>query len=178
MNISITFKNFEPSEHLKKYANRRFNKLGRFLPPSEESSMQVSLAVDKFRHKVDVQLVADGLNLSAMEQSEDMYASIDMVLDKLQAQVKKFAEKGKEHRSPSNAGQVNMVQYGKAGEDAERSIVYMEDFDPKPMHTEEAAMQLDMLDYEFLVFRNAQNSRINVIYRRHNGDFGLIDPGF
>ncbi|MFV0422843.1 ribosome hibernation-promoting factor, HPF/YfiA family [Oleidesulfovibrio sp.] len=180
MNIAFTFKNFEPSEHLKKYANRRFEKLGRFLSKSENLELQVLLSVDKFRHKADVQCSGDGLNLSAVEQSEDMYATIDLVLDKLEAQVKKHAEKtkGKRRTSGDNSVRMDVFSYTDSGGVKERTIIETDEIDPKPMHIDEAAMQLDALDYEFLVFRNAENGRVNVIYRRKDSDFGLIDPGF
>ncbi len=180
MNIAFTFKNFDPSDHLKKYAQRRFEKLGRYLHKPAGLELQVLLTVDKFRHRAEVQCSGDGLNLSAMEQSEDMYATIDLVLEKLGAQIRKHAEKNKERRRAGGNESMYSAEPQTVGHpgDKERSIVETNGIDPKPMHVDEAAMQLDALDYEFLVFNNAGNSRINVIYRRKNGDFGLIDPGF
>ena len=100
MHISFTFKNFEPSEHLRKYARRRMEKLGRFFGKNPALDAQVNMAVDKFRQRVEVQLTGDGINIAASEVSEDMYASIDLVLDKLEAQVKKFVSRNKEiHRT-------------------------------------------------------------------------------
>lgn len=173
MNIAFAFKNFEPSDHLRKYARRRFEKLGRFLPKSENVEMTVNLSVDKFRHKIEVQLAGDYLNLTAAEQSEDMYATVDMLLDKLEAQIKKHAEKLKEKRRvPSGAVP------GEAPERAGRSIVGEDKFIPKPMYLEEAALQLEQLaDEDLLVYLDADTDRINVLYRRKDGNFGLIDAG-
>ncbi|CAK7012411.1 MAG: Ribosome hibernation promotion factor [Desulfovibrio sp.] len=173
MNIAFTFKNFEPSDHLKKYANRRFEKLGRFLPKSENVEMTVNLSVDKFRHKAEVQLAGDNLNLTATEQSEDMYATVDMILDKLEAQIKKHSEKLKEkRRGSSHAAPNENVESGV------RSIIGEDKFVPKPMHLDEAAMQLEQLtDENLLVYLDADTRRINVLYRRKDGDFGLIDAG-
>lgn len=78
MHISFTFKNFEPSEHLRKYARRRMEKLGRFFGKNPALDAQVNMAVDKFRQRVEVQLTGDGINIAASEVSEDMYASIDL----------------------------------------------------------------------------------------------------
>lgn len=179
MNIAFTFKNFEPSDHLKKYARRRFEKLGKFLHFGGKTEMQVGMSVDNFRHKIDVTLVSDYLNLSANEKSEDMYATVDLVYDKLAAQVKKHAEKNKEHRRGGELpGREDIISFAGSGDARERTIVGTDHFTPKPMGIDEAAMQLDSLDYEFLVFLNAETERINVIYRRKNGDFGLIDPTF
>ena len=173
MNIAYTFKNFEPSDHLRKYASRRFEKLGRFLQKSENIEMTVNLSVDKFRHKVEVQFAGDNINLSAVEQSEDMYATVDMILDKLEAQIKKQAEKMKEKRR--NAGPAVAVPPTEGGG---RSIIGEDKFEPKPLFLDEAAMQLEQLtDEQFLVYQDAETYRINVLYRRKDGDFGLIDAG-
>lgn len=179
MNIAFTFKNFEPSDHLKKYARRRFEKLGRFIHSSSRIEMQVGMSVDNFRHKIDVTLSADNLNLSANEKSEDMYTTVDLIFDKLASQVKKHSEKIKDHHRGSElALREDVFSYAGAGADRERTIVGTDHFTPKPMGIDEAALQLESLDYEFLVFMNAEAERINVIYRRKNGDFGLIDPTF
>ena len=176
MHIAFTFKNFEPSEHLKKYARRRFEKLGRFFGKVSGLEVQVSLNVDKFRHKCDVQIGGEGLQLSAAEQSEDMYASIDFVLDKLEAQIKKHVSRGKEHRRQSKHAVIDVFAYPLQEEGGERIISGTSKFDPKPMHVDEAVKQLDASDNAFLVFLNAESERINVIYRRRNGGYGLIDP--
>lgn len=178
MNIAFTFKNFEPSNHLKAYAKRRFDKLGRFLPNPEHLEMQVSLSVDNFRHKAEVSLVSDNINLSATEQSEDMYATVDLLRDKLKAQIIKRTEKLQMKRK---GGEKFVLEGSMDPEEAaasERTIIGMDNFVPKPMDLDEAAMQLDALDYEFLVFLNAETERVNVIYRRKDNDFGLIDPVF
>ena len=177
MNISFTFKNFEPSDHLRSYAHRRFEKLGRFIHRADNVEMTVVLHVDKFRHKAEVQLSADGIAFSAEEQSADMYATVDMVLDKLETQLKKHAERVKEKRR-GNRGAV-MSEPAELPEESvkERFIVERDKFHAKPMHVDEAALRLDQSDDVFLVFLNADSDRINVIYDRKNGHFGLIDPG-
>lgn len=173
MNIVFAFKNFEPSDHLTKYARRRFDKLGRFIHNSENVEMSVNLAVDKFRHKAEVQIAGDNFNLSAAEQSEDMYATVDMILDKLEAQIKKHSEKLKEKRR--GAGHAEAMPPADGGD---RTIIGEDKFVPKPMFLDEAAMQLDQLrDESFLVYLDAETYRINVIYRRKDGNFGLIDAG-
>lgn len=173
MNIAFTFKNFEPSDHLKKYARRRFEKLGRFMHNSENAEMTVTLAVDKFRHKAEVLLAGDNLNLNAMEQSEDMYATVDMILDKLEAQIKKHSEKMKEKRRQPASSPAPAASEGEG-----KSIIGEDKFVPKPMFLDEAAMQLEQLsDEHFLVYLDADTSRINVLYRRKDGNFGLIDAG-
>ncbi len=178
MHISFTFKNFEPSEHLRKYARRRMEKLGRFLGKNPALDTQVLMAVDKFRQKVEVQLAGEGVNISASETSEDMYTTIDLVLDKLEAQIKKHVSRSKEvHRKARNNADIGVYTYDMAqDDDAERSITDREHFSPKPMDPEEAALQLEANSFEFLVFLNSENGRINVIYRRKDNNYGMIDP--
>ena len=183
MNIAFTFKNFEPSDHLKEYARQRFDKINKYLGDKDEDAteIQVNLAVEKFRHMAEVVLVGDYLHISAYEESQDMYATIDLVLDKLEAQVKKIREKVKARRRGEQQRATQMEVFSYSENDTgqrERSIVQSEQYEPKPMDVDEAAMQLDTLGFEFLVFRNAETERVNVIYLLKNGDFGLIDPGY
>lgn len=183
MNIALTFKNFEPSDHLRRYAERRFDKLGRFVNKAESVEMTAVLAVDKFRHKADVQLTGDGISISAMEQSSDMYATVDMVLDKLEVQLKKHAERMKEKRRTGKASADAIGAPEGAYAVAPRTavappVIVEENVEPKPMFAEEAALQLEQRDDVVLIFLNAETERVNVIYRRKQGGFGLIDPDF
>lgn len=179
MNIAYNFKNFDPSPHLKDYAASRFTKLEKYVTNQDEVDIQVNLAVEKFRQIAEVVLTGDTLHISAAEESQDMYAAIDLILDKIVAQLKKIREK--KQNSKRNAAQsVRLEVFSLApaeGGSRERTIVESDSIEPKPMHVEEAAEQLENLNYEFLVFHNAESDRVNVIYRRKNGDFGLIDPG-
>lgn len=179
MNISFTFKNFEPSDHLKGYAQKRFEKVSKFVSDSE-ADLQVNLLVDKFRHKADVILNADSIHISAYEDSEDMYSTIDLVLDKLEAQLRRMREKMK-NRSKQGRGnkvQMNFLSYEDLTGDSGPTIVGTDSYEPKPMSVDEAALQLNTLDNDFLVFLNSETEGVNVIYKRKNGDYGLIDPGY
>ncbi len=178
MHISFTFKNFEPSEHLRKYARRRMEKLGRFFGKNSSLDAQVVMLVDKFRQRIEIQLSGEGVNLSAEEQSEDMYASIDLVTDKLSGQIKKFISKNRDQWRKSHIpAEIDVFKF-EPSEPEDPAIVDRGDahYSSKPMFPDEAALQLDARDYDFIVFRNAENERINVIYRRKTGDYGLIDP--
>lgn len=176
MNISFTFKNFEPSDHLKKYAKKRFEKLIKFANTGN-AELQINLSVEKFRHIAEVMLAGDNMNMSAVEESEDMYSSIDLVLDKMSAQVRKMREKEKDAKRARDSVRQEDVVVPETGSEEGPVIVEADTYRPKPMMAEEAAMQLDTFNYEFLVFRNAETERVNVIYRRKTGEYGLIDPG-
>ena len=181
MKIAMTFRNFEPSDHLRQYAMRRFEKLGRFVPKADNVEMTVVLTVDKFRHKADVQFVGDAISLSAVEQSPDMYATVDMVLDKLEVQLKKHAERMKDKRRGNSGGKP--VENGFMSlpepemDDKSCLVIVEETVEPKPMFAEEAALQLEQRGDVILLFLNAENDRVSVLYRRKQGGFGLIDPG-
>ncbi len=175
MNIEFTFKNFEPSEHLKKYARRRFEKIARFIGKSPALSMQVLLSVDKIHHKAEITLTGEGLNINASESSKDMYATIDMVSDKISSQVRRNSDK-LHSRQKTRDVNVDIYSYDVVEEDGVQVVNGVENFAPKPLHIDEAIMQFQQNEKEVLVFINADLDRINVIYRKNNGDFGVIDP--
>ncbi len=176
MHIEFTFKNFEPSEHLKKYARRRFEKAGRFLGKSPALALQVVLTVDKHRHRAEIKLTGEGLNVTASEQSDDMYATIDMVTDKIESQVRKAAAKSRQSRRKSRDANVDVYTYDVQEENGVKVVNGTENYSPKPLHLDEALLQLEQTGGEVLVFFHADLERINVLYRKRNGDFGLIDP--
>ncbi len=180
MKIKFNFKNFEPSEHLKKYAQERYEKLSKYLQDSGNAELQVNLEVEKFRHIAETILTAKDIHISATEETEDMYSTVDLSLDKLEAQLRKQREKVKDKKKKIREKQVRMdiINFGPVESGVrEPRIVATDHYEPKPMSLEEAAMQLETLNYEFFVFLNAETERINVVYRRKNGDFGFIDPG-
>ncbi|MGE4440361.1 MAG: ribosome-associated translation inhibitor RaiA [Desulfomicrobium sp.] len=179
MRITFNFKNFDPSDHLRKYARDRFGKLAKFMAGTPDAELQVNLEVEKFRHIADIVLTGKNVHISAREDSEDMYSTVDLVWDKLEAQMRKVRDKDKSRRK-GGTDSARVVAGGfeeDAGAERKPQIQKTDDFSPKPMIVEEAALQLESTDNEFLVFLNAENERVNVIYRRKTGDFGLIDPG-
>jgi len=180
MQIKFNFKNFEPSEHLKKYARDRFEKLSRYMTDNHAAELQVNMEVEKFRHIAECILTGKDIHISANEETEDMYSTVDLSLDKLEAQLKKQRDKSKDKKKKAREKQVRMdiVSFTSSEEgEREQRIVATDQYEPKPMALEEAAMQLETLGYDFLVFLNAETERVNVVYRRKDGDFGFIDPG-
>ncbi|MFA6810507.1 MAG: ribosome-associated translation inhibitor RaiA [Desulfoplanes sp.] len=178
MNMNFNFKNFDPSDHLREYAKGRFSKIAKYIPNPANADLQVNLEVEKFRHRADVVLTGDTLHLSANEESEDMYSTVDLLLDKLEAQVRRACDKGKSKRKGGNTRLDGInVSHQNELKGQKPAIVPSDRFSAKPMLVAEAGMQLDTLGDNFLVFLNAETERVNVIYHRKNGDFGLIDPG-
>lgn len=184
MNISFAFKNFEPSDHLKKYARRRMEKLGRFFGKAAGLDCDVVMLVDKFRHRCEVNVQGEGLQINAQETAQDMYAAIDLVTDKLESQIKRKVSRVKEQRRKARNAEVDVFTFnveaepeaGAEGEDGKQAVIGTDRFAAKPLHLDEATMQLESIGSEFLVFLNAENNRVNVIYKRRVGGYALIDP--
>ncbi len=182
MDIQFEFKNVNPSEHLKEYARTRFEKLTKYIKREDSAVLSVLMEVDRYRQIVEVRLSVDDLQLTAQDESEDMYVTIDQVLDKLRAQLKRNKDKEKDRRKgkldrQNNPGGPEAAAGVPTEESGPEPVITQEDIgEKKPMTPEEALIQLQEADLNFLVFLNADNERVNVLYRKSRGDFGLIDP--
>ncbi|MEW6668877.1 MAG: ribosome-associated translation inhibitor RaiA [Thermodesulfobacteriota bacterium] len=171
MDIMVTFRRMEPVESLRDYAQEKLSKLRKYLDTPFEA--HVVLEVEKFRHIADVTVNIDGATIKGVEETEDMYSAIDQVLDKIEIQVKRHRSKIRERRPEAPRTEATEEPAAQAGE--EPSIV-VEKLVTKPMDPEEAAMQLNMSQQDFLVFRNARSKEMNVLYKRRDGHLGLIEP--
>ncbi len=176
MQTSVTFKNIDSSDHLKSFIQDKLNRLDKLLDNPAEAN--VVLSVEKFRHIAEISLIGDRLNIVGKEETNDMYSAIDMVLDKLETQLKKNKQKMKKRRPVSrkkNKGFEPPLDMPYLEEDLPRQIK-VQNIEYKPMDVEEAIMQMDLVDDHFFVFTNARTDRVNVLYRRSDGDYGLIQP--
>lgn len=177
MQVAVTFRHMEPSEALKTYVQERTAKLTKYIDKPLES--QVILSVQKFRQMADVVISVDGLRITGQETHEDMYAAIDLVMDKIERQVKKYRGKIRRHK-PSQGKELrwrrDTYESESFEDDKEPVIVKTENYFIKPMSVDEAAMQMDLSHQDFLVFNNASTQTINVVYRRKDGNYGLIVP--
>ena len=172
MQTSVTFKNLDPSEHLKAYAQDKLKRLDKYL--YNPAAANVVLMVEKHRHIAEVNIAGDRLNINGREETTDMYSAIDMVLDKIEAQVKKGKQKVRERRGESP--KAILAEAAMAVENDSTGRVQVMPIEYKPMDVEEAVMQMNLSNDSFLVFTNALTDRVNVLYRRKNGDYGLIQP--
>lgn len=175
MQTSVTFKNLDPSDHLKAYVREKLDRFDRLLDNPAEAN--VVLSVEKFRHIAEINISGDRLNIIGKEEINDMYSAIDMVLDKLEKQIKKGKQKIREHRTASKFSikEISNTELMPAEDDAEPEIM-VRNIEYKPMDIEEALMQMDLVKDSFLVFTNAHTDRVNVLYRRKDGHYGLIQP--
>jgi putative sigma-54 modulation protein len=175
MQTSVTFKNLEPSEHLKSYVTEKLNRFDKLLDNPAEAG--VVLVVEKHRHIAEVNITGDRMSINGKEETGDMYSAIDMVLDKLEKQLKRSKQKIRERRA-SAKGQTRTIreEASRMAEEEPAREVKIESLEYKPMDVEEAVLQMDLTDQGFLVFTNARSSQINVLYRRKDGHYGLIQP--
>jgi putative sigma-54 modulation protein len=169
----------ETSEPVRNYVEEKLPKVKKYIEEPVEA--QVVLSVEKkIRHKAEAILNAKGITIKATEETSDMYAAIDGMLDKLDRQLKRYKDKIKKHKPLSGRGRrVNKTIYTAESIDEaheEPSIIKTDSFQVKPMSVDEAVMQMDLLEKEFLVFTDDSSEQINVVYRRKDGNYGLIVP--
>lgn len=181
MRLQVKGKNLDVPGPLQQYAEEKLGKLARHL--DDATTLEVELAVER-NPSIAQRQVAEGTVwtkgpiLRARESSDDMKASIDLLSEKLERQVKRYREKRQRkqitrhgpHRQPDE--EVLSV----APDETERAIVKTKQFAVKPMTAEEAVLQLELIGHDFFVFRNVDSSDINVLYRRRDGNYGLIEP--
>lgn len=184
MKLTIQAHNVELTDWLEEYVNKKIGKLDRFLPDIDEA--RVELREEKTRSAADravaqVTIRSRRTILRAEERTGDMFASIDAVTDKLERRIERF--KGKTARNSKRAvAQASLIEEAVAilplEEEAEESgrIVRTKRFDMQPMDAEEALEQMELLGHDFYVFQNAENGAVNVLYRRRDGNFGLLQP--
>jgi len=175
MQTSVTFKNLDPSEHLKSYVTEKLNRFDKLL--DNPAAAGVVLIVEKHRHIAEVNITGDRININGKDETGDMYSAIDMVLDKLEKQLKRSKQKIRERRAGAK-GQTRTIREEEPRMTDEEAApqIKVESLDYKPMDIEEAVLQMDLTDQGFLVFTNARSSQINVLYRRKDGHYGLIQP--
>jgi len=186
MVVNVTGKHLAVTDAIKQYAAQRLQKLDKYFDHIHNAHMTVTL--ERNWHIVEVTLHADGFMLRGEERSADMYSSIDQVVEKLERQLKKYRDKmihkprEKAAReavaSPAAEPEVMVPPEGEEELGEEGMIVRTKRHAIKPMTPEEAAMQMELLEHDFFVFRNSQTDQLNVLYRRKDGNYGLIEPEF
>jgi len=183
MQVTVTFRNIDATDALREYANAKLTRTASkyFRRPLEG---HVVLAVSKRRHSAEITVMGDRMTLNAREETGDLYSAIDLAIDKIERQAKKRKTKRTVHKSGASAPRATAAESEKpsqpespAGETSgPPSVVRTERVPAKPMSVEEAVMQLEVSTNEFLVFRNSVNETVNVLYRRKDGNYGLIEP--
>jgi putative sigma-54 modulation protein len=176
MQVTVTGRHLEATEALKQYASERFNRLEKYLPDNSNATITLSV-VKKVHHIAEAMIKADGVLIQASEETEEMYSSIDLLFEKIERRVRKYKEKLTDHKHHAGAaGLANAAPAAPHPEDRIPEIIRTKRFDLRPMLPEEAVMQMELLDKAFFIFTNAGSGHISVIYRRKDGNVGLIEP--
>ena len=178
MQITTTFRHMESSDALKSYAQEKLGRVQKYI--DEPIVAQVFLTVEKIRHIAEVTINARGITIKASEETNDMYAAIDAVIDKIERQLVRYKEKIKAHKpnGDEHGRQLSKKIFEAESIEANSDSVVIKTSTEtaKPMSVEEAVMQMDLLHKDFIVFTDADSSEINVMYRRKDVNYGLIEP--
>lgn len=181
MNYNIRGQRFQVTEALRIHVEKKLNRLERYFESPITSEINVTLSVTKGQHAVEVTIPLVGVMLRAEVKSEDMYASIDMVVDKLERQIRKHKTKvNRKFRQGSGVKALFREEGSAVGvleEEDDLELVRTKRHTLKPMDVEEAILQMNMVGHNFFVFANADSKEVNVVYRRGDGKYGLIEQG-
>jgi putative sigma-54 modulation protein len=187
MQLQVKGKNVAVTDALFTHAERKLGKIARYLPPWDElTQVELELSVERNRsieanQTAEVTVWTKGPILRARESAPDMYAAIDLVAHKLERQVGRYRKRQRNHRHryeplflPEELPVIE--QEPPEAEDTGITIVKSKSFEMKPMSAEDAVMRMDLLHHDFYVYRDAESGHVNVVYRRRDGDYGLIAP--
>ena len=182
MQLNITFRHLDPIDSLKNYAREKVERVNKYLDKATEA--HVVLSLERHLHHADISIHSGSFLLRGKESSEDMYASIDLAMDKIERQLKRYKEKLKHHHGKERVHHnQNLVRHhiyeghGAVAElpNTDQKIVKTNEFLAHPMGMEEAIMQMDLMNNDFYVFTNSTTMEMNVVYHRKDGTIGLIE---
>ena len=176
MKFIISGKNITVSPGLKTAVEDKLGKLERYFTPDTE--VIVTLSVEKERQKIEVTIPMKGNIIRSEQVSNDMYVSIDLVEEVIERQLRKYKNKLVAKNQEGNNFSKTLFETEESIEDGEVKIVRTKRFGIKPMYPEDACVQMELLGHNFFVFFNAENEEVNVVYKRKDGSFGLIEPEF
>jgi putative sigma-54 modulation protein len=180
MQVNITFRHLEPTEALKSHVRGRVEHVQRFIDrPSEAHAV---LHVENLAHHAEITVKAGRFLLRGTARSPDMYASIDAAADKIERQLKKHKERLYDHHKAPGVPEGkpldvrhDVLDVLENPDKPSHRVVKSSRFEAKPMSVDEAILQLDLLDTSFYVFQNEKDRAINIVYRREDGNCGLIE---
>ncbi len=173
MQLSVTARNLEITPALRAYAEEKLSRLTRYL--ENIVTIHVVLSVAKHRQIAEVTLRVRDLTIRAEEEGDDLYSSIDLVVEKLERQILRYKERIMAHAARGGNRGGRAASVAPVAEEEPR-VVKTKRFAVKPSGVDEAILQMNLLGHSFYVFRNAMTEEVNVVYRRRDGHYGLIEP--
>lgn len=175
MRYIISGRNIDVTEGLKSAIYEKLGKLERYFAPDTE--VHVTFGVEKDRQKVEVTIPMKGNVIRAEQVSGDMYASIDLIEEVIERQLRRYKNKIVDQQQSAQSLSQAFIEEEET-EDEEIVISKVKHFAMKPMDAEEACVQMELTGHSFYVFRNADTDEVNVVYKRKNGTYGIIEPEF
>lgn len=178
MKVKVVAKNIELTPALKEIVEKKISKLDKYFDPEVEA--RATLSVQKNRQIIEVTIPFNGVILRGEESTEDMYKTIDLVEGKLERQIRKQRTKLSRRNSGGSLRYpaFNDFETEDKEDKDEAKIVKTKNFNVKPMSADEAILQMELLGHNFFVYEDAKTSKVNVMYKRKDGNYGLIDPAY
>lgn len=176
MNVTVSGKNLEITDALRDNVMAKLEKFGKFF--KEDTEAQATLSVQKNRQIIEITIPINGSILRVEEATDDMYTSMDKALDKLNRQIQKHKTKLEKRYKGHDTIRFEYIPDIPDRDVQQPSVVRTKRFAVKPMDTEEAILQMELLGHSFFVYTNADTDDVNVVYKRKDGNYGLIEPTF
>ena len=176
MKVTVIGKNINVTPALKEMVEKKISKLDRYFSPDIEA--RATLTVQKNNQIFEVTIPFNGVILRCEETTEDMYKSIDLVEAKLERQIRKQRTKLQRRNNDSLRFTNFEPLTVEENEEKDGEIVKVKRFNIKPMSPEEAMLQMELIEHNFFVYRDADSNNVNVIYKRMDGNYGLLEPDY
>lgn len=180
MKVTVIGKNIEVTSALKDIIQKKISKLDRYF--DEEVNARATLSVQKNRQIVEVTIPFNGVILRVEEATEDMYKSIDQVEAKIERKIRKqktkLTRRNNESLRFTAINEMAFDEIEENDEEVDSKVVRTKNFIVKPMHEEEAILQMELLGHSFFVYQDATTNKINVMYKRKDGNYGLLEPDY
>ena len=176
MRYTITGRNIDVSQGLKKNIQDKLGKLECFFTP--ETEVIVTLSVQKEMQKIEVTIPVKGSIIRAEESSTDMYVSIDLVEEVIERQIRRYRKKLIDKKQSAQSFSQLFLDEADESDSEEIQIVKTKRFGMKPMFPEDACVEMELLGHNFYMFQNAETDQVNVVYKRKGNTYGLIEPEF
>jgi putative sigma-54 modulation protein len=178
MEIIVTSRSGELSDGMKDYAAKKLKKLEKLLPKID--TIHITEAKERAWHIIEMTVDANGLLIRSQDRDTEMRTAIDQVIDKLERQIKKYRQKMNSHsrQGVSEALGEELAQAEVETEESEGRLIKTKRFLMKPMSAEEAAAEMELLGHDFFLFINAASEKVNLLYRRRDKNYGLIEPDY
>ena len=173
MKFTIRGKKLDVTDALKSYIEEKLGRLDKYFENSDNISANVLIKLSGNNQVVEVTINTHGLILRGEESNKDLYASIDLVTDKIERQIRK--NKTKIHKKMSKETIRDFVYFDSEDAEDNKDVVKRKTIDMKPMSEEEAILQMNLIDHDFFVYKDADTNKVNVVYKRKAGDYGVIE---